>query len=146
MNIYYHRHKRTAKSANSFPAPRKSVKVVLMYVMITVTELVRVTNKGVVAATKQQNTFVKNVTFYFILNVSKYFIKNNYFVIGVYKDFELNIALWNYIYQNCYFLFTFYSRMLLILFIILFYFVPLYHKNKYHLSCILGTINFCLTI
>lgn len=76
MNTYYHRYIRSTKFNSSqiclwLPTARKSLKKALAQLMITiVTGFVRVINKEVVATTKRQNTFVKNVRFPFIQIVS----------------------------------------------------------------------------
>ena len=65
VNIYCHRYKRSEKSANSFPAPRKLFKVTPDIHYDDSSSWI-----GVVTAIKQQNTFVKNVILSFILNAS----------------------------------------------------------------------------
>ena len=62
--------------------------------MITkATGLIRLTNEGVVAVTKQQNTFVKNVTLAFILSLKIFHQKKLYLVIHVQEEFQLDISL-----------------------------------------------------
>ena len=65
VNIYCHRYKRSEKSANSFPAPRKLFKVTSDIHYDDSSSWI-----GVVTAIKQQNTFVKNIILPFILNAS----------------------------------------------------------------------------
>ena len=65
VNIYCHRYKRSEKSANSFPAPGKLLKVTPDIHYDDNSSWI-----GVVTAIKQQNTFVKNIILPFILNAS----------------------------------------------------------------------------
>lgn len=78
-NVYYHHFKRCPKSASSFLAPRKSVKVSSGVHYVNNSHCIDKGNQWKCGSRhKTAKYFCEKLTLNFNLNVSKYFIKNRF--------------------------------------------------------------------